>query len=60
LDGLVARETTSGEKAILPVWHELDAATLAKYSPTLADRLAARSSEGVSEIAEKIIRVIKK
>lgn len=60
LDGLVARETTSGEKAILPVWHELDAATLVKYSPTLADRLAARSSEGVSEIAEKIIRVIKK
>lgn len=60
LDGLVARETTSGEKAILPVWHDLDAVTLAKYSPTLADRLAARSSDGVPQVAEKIIRVVKK
>ena len=60
LDGLVARETTSGEKAILPVWHDLDAVTLAKYSPTLADRLAARSTEGVPQVAEKIIRVVKK
>lgn len=24
LDGLVARETATGEKAILPIWHELD------------------------------------
>ena len=60
LDGLVARETASGEKAILPVWHDLDAATLRKYSPTLADRLAARSSEGVPAVVEKIPRVLKK
>jgi len=60
LDGLVARETASGEKAILPIWHELDRETLLRYSPTLADRLAGRSEEGVSALVEKILRVLRK
>ena len=60
LDGLLARETTSGQKAILPVWHDLDAAIVTKHSPTLAGRLAVRSSDGISVIAEKILRVLKK
>ncbi len=47
LDGLVARETSSGEKAILPIWHELDAERLARSSPTLADRVAGRSEQGI-------------
>ena len=58
LDGLVARETASGEKAILPIWHELDHAALLKYSPALADKLSARSEEGVFAITDKIIRVL--
>jgi hypothetical protein len=48
LDGLLARETATGKKAILPVWHELDAAILVAYSPPLADRLAVRSEEGLA------------
>ncbi len=60
LNGLVARETTSGEKAILPVWYDLDASTLVKYSPTLADRLAAHSEDGVSAIAAQIVAVLNK
>jgi hypothetical protein len=60
LDGLVARETATGEKALLPVWHDLDGSTVARYSPTLADRLAARSDEGVAVIAEKIVRVLRR
>jgi hypothetical protein len=60
LDGLVARETASGEKTILPIWHELDAATLMRYSPTLADRLAARSEKGVPALVDEILRVLKK
>jgi hypothetical protein len=60
LDGLVARETASGEKAILPIWHELDRDLLLQYSPTLADRLAGRSEEGVSVLVEKILRVLRK
>ena len=60
LDGLVARETASGEKAILPIWHEVDQKAVAAYSPTLADRLAGRSTEGVEALVEKILRVLKK
>jgi hypothetical protein len=59
-DGLVARETASGEKAILPIWHELDREMLVQYSSPLADRLAGRSSEGVSALVQKILRVPRK
>jgi hypothetical protein len=60
LDGLVARETASGEKAILPIWHEMDQRAVAAYSPTLADRLAGRSAEGVEALVQKILRVLKR
>ena len=60
LDGLVARETETGEKAILPVWHELNSSTLAQYSPILADRLAVRSEEGIPTIVSKILRVVRR
>ena len=60
LDGLIARETASGEKAILPVWYDLDAKLLLQYSPTLAERLAARSEEGIDMIVGKILRVLRK
>jgi hypothetical protein len=59
LDGLVARETASGEKAILPIWHQLDRDTLLRYSPPLADRLAGRSEDGVPALVEKILRVLR-
>lgn len=60
LDGLVARETASGDKAILPIWHQIDRHGVVAYSPTLADRIAALSSEGVQAVAEKILAVLKK
>jgi hypothetical protein len=60
LDGLVARESASGEKSILPVWYELDGKTLLQYSPTLAERLAVRWEDGLSVVVEKILRVLRK
>jgi hypothetical protein len=60
LDGLVARETASGEKAILPIWHELDRDTLLRHSPPLADRVAGRSEEGVPSLVAKIMRILRK
>lgn len=59
LDGLVARETASGKKAILPIWHEIDHDTLLRYSPTLADKLAGNSKEGLQVIVGKILEVLK-
>ena len=54
LDGLVARENASGEKAILPVWHNLTKIQVARFSPTLADRLAGNSKEGIRALVAKI------
>lgn len=58
LDGLVALEM-EGRKVILPVWHELTKSDLLKYSPTLADKVAARSSDGVVAVAKALIKVIR-
>ena len=58
LDALVARETAAGEKAILPVLHNLSIAELAKRSPLLADRLSASSSSGVDAVADAIAAVV--
>jgi hypothetical protein len=54
LDGLVARENASGEKGILPVWHNLTKVQVARFSPTLADRLAGNSKEGIRALVMKI------
>jgi len=54
----VAKEITSGEKGILPIWHEIDQKGVAEYSPTLADRLAVPSSKGINEIVRQIRDVL--
>jgi formylglycine-generating enzyme required for sulfatase activity len=58
LDGLAAREV-SGEKVILPVWHNITADQVRKYSPTLADRVAVLSDRGLEHVVEELLRVIK-
>ncbi len=58
LDILVGREVRSRRKRILPVWHDVDKRTVARHSPILADRFAARTSDGIDEVAEKILRKI--
>ena len=59
LDGLVARETASGKKAIVPTWHEIDQKGVAQDSPTLADRLAGKSSDGLRVLVRQIVEVLK-
>jgi hypothetical protein len=59
LDGLVAREVASGKKAILPIWHKIDHATIVRYSPTLADRLAGKSEEGIDILLKNILDAIR-
>lgn len=60
LAGLAAREVGSGRKVILPVWHEVDHAFVARHSPVLADRLGALTSGGISNVAAEISRAIEK
>lgn len=59
LDGLDAREV-NGVKVILPVWHGVDHATVASYSPMLAGRLAVSSSRGVSAVIEEVIKALRR
>jgi hypothetical protein len=54
LDGLVAREI-NGRKVILPIWHDITYETLVKYSPTLADRFAAKSSSGLNQVVSDLL-----
>lgn len=49
---------SGADKVILPVWHEVDHDHVARYSPPLADKLAAQSGEGVPAIVEHIERVL--
>ena len=53
LDALYAAEV-AGRSRILPIWHEVDLASVAQVSPLLADRYAAQSRKGVDEVAAEI------
>jgi hypothetical protein len=55
----VALEVQSGKTKILPIWHEIDKETLSRRSPTLADRVAGKSIEGIPSLAKKILAVVK-
>lgn len=57
LDGLTAREV-DGTKVILPVWHGITAERLRARSPTLADRVAAKSTNGIDYVADKLAQTI--
>lgn len=59
LDGLTAKEI-GGKKVILPIWHNVIKEDILKYSPPLADKVAADTSkENISQIAKKLKEVIK-
>ena len=59
LDGLAAREIAGGKTIILPIWHDIGQAAIAQKSPTLADRVAAKSTEGIPALVEKIVQVVR-
>jgi hypothetical protein len=58
LNGLATREV-NGKKVILPVWHNVTLEGVREFSPTLADRVAARSSEGLESVTARIANVIR-
>lgn len=57
LEGLLAIEK-SGRKVILPVWHNLTVEEVAKYSPILAGRLAAKTEDGIDKVVEDILKAL--
>lgn len=58
LDALFAREIT-GLKVILPVWHELSFEDILDLAPTLANRVAIKTSDGMEQMVNQILKVVK-
>ena len=58
LSGLTAREH-DGRKVILPVWFNLTFEDVVKSAPMLADRIAARSQDGMDAVVQRLMKVIR-
>jgi hypothetical protein len=60
LDGLVTRDVAAGDaQLILPIWHRVSKDEVMGYSPSLADRVALRTSEStIDEMADEIGAVV--
>jgi len=54
LHALAALGASEGRNKILPVWHEVDHADVANFSPLLADVFAAKSNEGINRVVDQI------
>jgi hypothetical protein len=58
LNGLTAKEI-EGRKVILPVWHRVAKKDVLKFSPTLADKVAASTSRtSIDEVAKQLAKVL--
>ncbi|WP_186459201.1 toll/interleukin-1 receptor domain-containing protein [Saccharopolyspora dendranthemae] len=55
LAGLVTT-ATADQRRVLPVWHNVDAAAIASYSPMLADVKGVHTSRGLHVVAEELVR----
>jgi hypothetical protein len=58
LDGLAEREIKGEDKVVLPIWHGVTHGDVMEYSPSLADRKAVSSSEGISKVLDEILDVV--
>lgn len=60
LDGFVTREQAGRGQLILPVWHNLSKDELIAQSPSLADKVAVRTSDfTIAEIAAQIAEAVR-
>jgi hypothetical protein len=58
LNGLATQEI-GGRKVILPVWHGVDLEAVRNFSPTLADRLAVSTANGIDHVVEQLMLAMK-
>ena len=59
LDGLVARED-GGEKVILPIWHNVSASDVVRFSPILAAKIAISTSRGLLLVASTVSEAVQR
>jgi hypothetical protein len=58
LDGLAEREMAGPSTVILPVWFKIEKKDVLAFSPSLANRVAARSADGLDIVVAKLVDVI--
>lgn len=59
LDGLITK-AISGQQILLPIWHNITKQEVIDYSPSLADKVARKTSQDtLDEIAQEIADLIK-
>ena len=58
LDGVATRDLAT-RKVILPVWLNLEAKDVQRFSPTLADRKATKASDGIEKVVHDLLQVLK-
>jgi hypothetical protein len=59
LDALTNRELATGEHVLLPVWLDVDAEEVRRYSPLLADRYAIVGSRGIDYVVSALSQRIR-
>lgn len=59
LDTLISKQVRKNKRIILPIWHKIREEEIAKYYPSLANSYAAKSSEGIQNVAEKLYKHIR-
>lgn len=59
LDALVGREIRSRKKIVLPIRHNIDQKTVARFSTQLADRVAIPTSKGLDIVVNAILEAVK-
>jgi TIR domain len=57
-DSIFTREIVEQRRVVLPVWDQVTAEDVYQYSPVLADRVAAQWSDGVEQVARKLLAAI--
>jgi TIR domain len=58
LNALFSRQV-HGHDVILPIWHELTAEEILRYSPLVSDMVASKSSDGLVVVARALVQVIR-
>lgn len=60
LDGILSKEGNTGSHVLLPIWHNITADEVNKYSSSLANRNAMNTSiNTIDEIVEHVKRLVK-
>lgn len=59
LNGLVAREIAEDRHLILPVWHKVEHADVVRFSPPLADLVAASSASGIDSVVNDLLKKLR-